>query len=238
LVDDVSVQVGKGRPYNIREDINFPDIDTHFLVYPIRGSLKKYSCDKIYLDRTNLNRNCSVYTEPNAKGACYKNSFGDWKCGMTDAASKLTSEYMPPPGSGNAAPSTKPTAQNNGQIKNAAPPKTAVGTGNRDADGYAKPDFSAMEQWYEIVRYEYAPLEHNLYVYIKPKVDYTNRPTEFRMEFRDRDGVLLQDITVSPIHQMPGTREGAVGETLKVYIRTPPEKLLGQVATAKLVKVE
>ena len=98
LVENVTVQIGKGRPYNIREDINFPDIDTKFPVYPIRGSLTKYDCGVIYLDRSNLNRNCSVYNHPNAKGACYKDSFGDWKCGMTDASRQLIAENQAPTG--------------------------------------------------------------------------------------------------------------------------------------------
>ena len=40
FVEDVKVQVGAGRRYNPREDINFSGIDTKFLIYPIRGSYK------------------------------------------------------------------------------------------------------------------------------------------------------------------------------------------------------
>ena len=203
LVENVTVQIGKGRPYNIREDINFPDIDTKFPVYPIRGSLTKYDCGVIYLDRSNLNRNCSVYNHPNAKGACYKDSFGDWRCGMTDASRQLIAENQPPPGAAKTAPKDKPTAQNN-------QPNTETQAENKDESGYAKPDFSALEKWFEIVRYEYVPLEKTMYVYLKPKVDYHNRPTEFQMEFRDKDGILLQDREVSYFHLMPGTNAAVV----------------------------
>ena len=176
LVENVSVQIGKGRPYNIREDINFPDIDTKFPVYPIHGSLTKYDCGVIYLDRSNLNRNCSVYDQSNAKGACYKDNFGDWRCAMTDASGRLIAENQPPPGREvvKTAPKDKSTAQNN-------QPNTETQAENKDEPDYPKPDFSAMEKWFEIIRYEYVPLEKTMYVYLKPKVDYRNRPTEFQM---------------------------------------------------------
>ena len=230
LVENVTVQVGKGRPYNIREDINFPDIDTKLPVYPVRGSLTKYSCGVIYLDRSNLNRNCSVYDQPNAKGACYKDSFGDWRCAMTDASGQLTAENQPPPGAVRTAPKDKPITQKN-------QPNTDAQAENKDDAGYAKPDFSALEKWFEIVRYEYVPLEKTMYVYLKPKVDYRNRPTEFQIEFRDKDGILMQDREVSYFHQMPGTNEGSVGDTVKVYITTPTEKNLGNIASAKVVRI-
>ncbi len=230
LVENVMVQVGKGRPYNIREDINFPDIDTSFPVYPIRGSLTQYDCGVIYLDRSNLNRNCSVYSQPNAKGACYKDNFGDWRCGMTDVSKQLTAENQPPPGAAATTREDKQPAPNK-------QPNVEKQTESKDENGYAKPDFSALEKWFEIVRYEYTPLEKTMYVYLKPKVDYHNRPTEFQMEFRDKDGLLMQDREVSYFHQMPGTNEGAVGETVKVYVTTPTEKNLGNIVSAKVVRI-
>jgi len=84
FVDDVKVQVGAGRRYNPREDINFSGIDTKFLVYPIRGSYKSYQCTAIFPDRTNTNRNCTLYTAPKATGACYKKDFGEW-CGKSNS---------------------------------------------------------------------------------------------------------------------------------------------------------
>jgi len=230
LIENVAVQVGKGRPYNIREDINFPDIDTKFPVYPIRGSLTKYDCGVIYLDRSNLSRNCSVYDQPNAKGACYKDSFGDWRCAMTDASGQLTAENQPPPGATATTTKDTKTAPNNQS-------KVEKQAENKDENDYAKPDFSALEKWFEIIRYEYVALEKTMYVYLKPKVDYHNRPTEFQMEFRDKDGILLQDREVSYFHQMPGTNEGAIGETVKVYVTTPTEKNLGNIVSAKVVRI-
>ena len=149
---------------------------------------------------------------------------------MTDASRQLIAENQPPPGAAKTAPKDKPTAQNN-------QPNTETQAENKDESGYAKPDFSALEKWFEIVRYEYVPLEKTMYVYLKPKVHYHNRPTEFQMEFRDKDGILLQDREVSYFHLMPGTNMGAVGETVKVYVTTPTEKNLGNTTTAKVVRI-
>src|ERR1700761_2204098 len=44
LYDEVTLQTGKARPYNIREDINAPNIDTTIPVTPVRGSFKLYQC--------------------------------------------------------------------------------------------------------------------------------------------------------------------------------------------------
>ena len=163
LVEDVKVQVSKGRPYNIREDINVPNIDIKVLVYPIRGSYKRYSCDPTRPDRTNYKRNCTIYTAPNATGLCYKDTFGDWHCGMTDARTgDYTDRDVPPPGGAIDQPKDEKTVINkNQQNKDTqqAENKTAE---NKDENGFPKPDFSALEKWYDIVRYEYQPLEQKL----------------------------------------------------------------------------
>src|ERR1700730_1888341 len=50
--------------------------------------------------------------------------------------------------------------------------------------GQPKPDFSAMEKWYEIVRYEYSdPYDRTLNIYFKPKMQ--SRPYYFNVEYRD-----------------------------------------------------
>jgi len=235
LIENVTVQVGEARPYNPNEDINFPNINTKFPIYPIRGSFKKYICDPIYLDRSNLNRNCSIYNYPNAKGACYKDNFGDWSCGMTDATtSELVESDAPPPTGAKQtkAPVDKKITQKKDKPRAQDKPKAET----KEETGYPEPDFSAMEKWFEIVKYEYPePTGREMYIYLKPKVE--NPPTEFQMEFRDKDGLPLQDKEVSYFHLMPGTNEATVGEMKKVYVQTPGEKALGQVVTAKVVRV-
>ena len=234
LVEDVKVQVSKGRPYNIREDINVPNIDVKVPVYPIRGSFKKYQCDPIRNDRSNLNRNCNIYTAPNATGLCYKDTFGDWHCGMTDARTgDFTDRDVPPPGGATTATKNTKTTDKNQPNNDAKQAENKTETdANKDENGFPKPDFSALEKWYDIVRYEYQPLEQKLYVYVKVKSDV--RETEFFMEFKDKDGILLQDRTQSQFGNMPGRGFAEVGDTVKVYLVTPREKILKQAVSAKV----
>ncbi len=237
LVENVSVQIGKARPYNIREDINFPNIDTKFPVYPIRGSFREYVCTPIYGDRHNLNRNCWIKEEPNAKGACYKDSFGEWDCAMTDAlTSHDTDRDVPPPGGAKQtnAPVDKKNGQNNQQNDDRKPAENKTEAAGRDANGFPKPDLSALERWYEILRYEYEPIEGRLNIVLKPKVE--NRETEFLMEFKDKDDILVVSRDYTHFVHMPGSMDAKVGDTVKVYVYTPRENILKQAVSAKAVR--
>ena len=86
LVENVTVEVGGGRPYNPNADINVPEINVRLPIYSIRGSLTKYQCYEVNPNFTVSapGKNCSRYEEPKAKGDCYKTTFGDWRCTMTD----------------------------------------------------------------------------------------------------------------------------------------------------------
>ena len=82
LLENVQVQVGKGRAY-LASDFNFPNIDNTEPLYPIRGSFDWYVC---HINEVGFppGRNCNIYKEPSATGYCFKTSFGDWSCGMVD----------------------------------------------------------------------------------------------------------------------------------------------------------
>jgi len=86
LVENVRVEVGGGRPYNPNADINVPEINVRLPIYSIRGSLTKYQCYEVNPNFTVSapGKNCTRYEEPKAKGDCYKTTFGDWRCTMTD----------------------------------------------------------------------------------------------------------------------------------------------------------
>jgi len=86
LVENVKAEVAAGRPYNPNLDINFPEIDVRFPVYPIRGSLTSYQCYAVNPNFTVSlpGKNCIRYEEPQSKGFCYKTTFGDWRCHMAD----------------------------------------------------------------------------------------------------------------------------------------------------------
>lgn len=164
----------------------------------------------------------------------YRNSFGEWE--MSKENERITQEKDEHQDGGTAkAPVAANPNKGGGQINT---PKTenkiAV---NQNTDGHPVPDFSAMEKYFEIVRYEYPePPEREMTIYIKPKVDFRQRMTAFHMEFRDKDGVLVQDPSVSWIccsTQLGDTETGQVG---KVTVQVPSEKDIKKVVSATVTR--
>ncbi|MGI8788151.1 MAG: hypothetical protein ACR2HG_10360 [Pyrinomonadaceae bacterium] len=237
LVEDVKVEVGKGRPYNPSADFGDPGIDVKSLIYPIRGSYKSYQCMRLYSDKTNTNRNCNYIDNPNAQGSCYRREFGEWKCTFTDYNSKTIAENVPPPG---AAKQPAPTADRK-TAPNNQPPKNEPQTENKIADnqaGLPAPDFSEMEQWFEIVRFEYpTPPNRKMTIIFKPKTEIGDRADRFHVEFFDKDGILVQSWDSSIMYSSPfsDTEKGAVG---KVEAQVPYETLWKQVKSVKVVRTK
>ena len=96
LLEDVSLDVGKGTPFReLGRDSRPSDGDPDGKVYPIRGSLKRYQCREPSKIMDDAGKNCTIYEEPKATGICYRTTFGDWSCNMGDLnTSKL---YRQPP---------------------------------------------------------------------------------------------------------------------------------------------
>ena len=89
LVENVKVnEVGGGIPYQaIRGQYSWDQVDVNYPVYPIRGSLVSYQCRNLVNEYVGPpDANCATSNEPNASGHCYKTTFGDWKCFMSDPA--------------------------------------------------------------------------------------------------------------------------------------------------------
>jgi hypothetical protein len=86
LLENVKVEIGKGRPYQPTDKAH--KLDPSKPVYPIRGSYDKYQCDalnpKLGMKGRNLGDNCFVYPNPKAEGICYISTFGEWDCIMSD----------------------------------------------------------------------------------------------------------------------------------------------------------
>lgn len=98
LIQDVTVQVGRGRPYNASQDaMDMPNIDVTVPVYQIRGSFKQYQCGEASEYMQNIGKNCTLSDNPNADGLCYKTEWGDWVCKMTDAHGKTIAKEVAPP---------------------------------------------------------------------------------------------------------------------------------------------
>ncbi|HEX9202192.1 MAG TPA: hypothetical protein VF865_21720 [Acidobacteriaceae bacterium] len=91
LLDNITVEVGAGRPYQVSE-MSIPEIDPSKLVYPIRGSFDRYQCsDPAHASQdargnsvSPPGKNCSLFLAPHATGICWRTTFGDWDCTMAD----------------------------------------------------------------------------------------------------------------------------------------------------------
>lgn len=111
---------------------------------------------------------------------------------------------------------------------------TELGVKPNSNDEYPTPDFSAMEKWYEIVKYEYdfftEPLLPRLYFVVKPKV--VNPPTYFKMKFADKDEVALLNYQVHGI-RLPIE----VGEPQRIYGMAPKEKDMPKVKSIVISRI-
>ena len=100
LVENVKVEIGKSRPFSSWSDVGNQDIDHSQPVYPIRGTADKYQCQPPggppYPPK---GKNCAVRMASPFQGICYKTTFGDWSCPVTDAENPLkgVQANMPPP---------------------------------------------------------------------------------------------------------------------------------------------
>lgn len=101
LLTGVTVQIGTARGFLYEQDSGRSQIDVRAPVYDIRGSFTQFQCDKpnraagAYV----ATHNCNVYPQPQAAGACYRDTFGDWHCAMVGSrlASASQIQYQMPP---------------------------------------------------------------------------------------------------------------------------------------------
>jgi len=79
LFQDVKVQMGAPRAFIMATDNGLSEADVNAKVYPLRGSFTAYGCRYIS-NMAPAGQSCGVSPVPDAKGWCWKTSFGDWKC--------------------------------------------------------------------------------------------------------------------------------------------------------------
>jgi len=96
VVEKLELQVDKATTL---EMVNIPDAAPNTPVYPIKGSFVLYGCTAISTSPLTYNKgkNCTVKTQPNASGWCYKNVNGDWRCEMVDTRNRTVQMDLPPP---------------------------------------------------------------------------------------------------------------------------------------------
>jgi hypothetical protein len=98
LLEEVQVtEVGNAAPGDPRI---FADIAAGQPVYPIKGSLVRYGCERegrnVAWGRADPGVNCATFHEPNAVGHCYKMNSGVWNCQMSDLRPRMTPRVAPP----------------------------------------------------------------------------------------------------------------------------------------------
>jgi hypothetical protein len=156
---------------------------------------------------------------------------------LMDIQGEVIEDHIPPPGGKKQNVTDEQKTQPKTDVQTANTKTTPVI--NKDANGFPKPDFSEMEDWFEIVRYEYpkAP-DRMMWIYFKPKVEGSKRPYIFYVEFRDKDGILVQSADASPMCCSSELMETANGETAKVRVQLPLESLMKQVTSVKVIRAK
>ncbi len=86
LTENVKVQIGKSRPFERGDGSG--NVDVNQPVYPIRGSFSYYRCYPVNSAHPS-GQNCKKTEQPNAEGLCFKTTFGDWKCTMSDIQTRV-----------------------------------------------------------------------------------------------------------------------------------------------------
>lgn len=246
LVENVKVEVGGGIPYAaIMGQRSLSEIDVKHPVYPIRGSLLRYQCQNRLTAARLPDANCNTSNEPKATGYCYKTTFGDWRCYMNDPAANNAANIrhdVPPPkgeknvGGNQTMPNDKPADTKNVKqpvetksTKQTAGTKEQPDTSQRNEDGFVKPDFSEMEKYFEIVKYDYNPVDGRVSFVVKAKKQ-TNIFNWYLTAY-DADGVKVSDTGFNGNVVSP-----AIGEPTRIYSFAPNEKDIKRVTRIAIAR--
>ena len=240
LVENLKVEVGGGVPYSaIMRQRTLNEVDVTQPVYPLRGSLLRYQCqDRVTAARV-ATANCNTSHEPNATGYCYRTTFGDWSCYMNDPAASDPANVrhdVPPPGAV-TTPAANPPAlsppdrntQRPSAPKDNKPTTGAKAGVERDENGLVKPDFSELEQFLEVVRFEYNPIDGRFTMVVKAR-----KPTnifKWSLVAYDADGVKISETSLNGNVVTP-----EIGEPTRIYSFAPNEKDIRRVTRIAFVR--
>jgi hypothetical protein len=104
LVTNLKVQVaGVPHPANqLVKELTAARMDPREPIWDIRGSFTIYRCDAlaslIAQNAFARTHNCWVSDQPTATGYCYKDTFGDWHCGLIGSLINWRTNSLPPEG--------------------------------------------------------------------------------------------------------------------------------------------
>jgi hypothetical protein len=207
LIEDLTnIQVGGSRPFSHNTD-SVQDIDVTAPVYPFRtGSYKSYQCAAVY--KGNQGYNCNIYPYPKGTGGCRKSTFGDWNCTLDYQSvdrSQVQNNVPPPTSAKGAATSGANTSAQNGN-------QTAAAKTGANENGLPAPDFSEMEKYFQIVRYEYSPADHSMNLLLK--MTKKTNICDWELTFYDADGVKVTDTSKFVGNQ---TCSPELGEPTRAY---------------------
>ncbi len=96
LAEHATVQVGRGVPFREAGLYETGNIDPNGKVYAIRGSYDQYLCTPLSRYGAVRGHNCAAWHETHATGYCYRTTFGDWKCNMSDLDAQIIDNQPPP----------------------------------------------------------------------------------------------------------------------------------------------
>lgn len=172
----------------------------------------------------------------------YRNSFDEWEMGKEGEEIKQEKDTHQQGGTAKAPSAEKAPATGNRPAKENTAPNTTSEDARKEAavaNGQPKIDTSEMDNYYEVVRYEYPmPPSTEMYLYLKPKVDVSQRP-QFYIQFRDKDGMLVGEqnqygngIGTTPLYNT------SIGETGKAWVYIPSEKEMQKVVSAKIIRIK
>lgn len=234
LVENVKVQVGGGVPYAaIIGQRSLSEIDVKYPVYPVRGSLLLYQCQNRLTAARLPDANCSTYNNPKATGYCYKTTFGDWRCNMNDpaanSAENIVHDVPPPKGANNPADTNPKQTVKPKDMKQNVETKNEQDAAERDEDGFIKPDFSEMEKYVEIVKYEYNPIDGRVTMVVKAKKEINIY--RWYMTAYDADGVKISELSLNG-----GSIPLPLGEPTRIYSFAPNEKDIRRVTRIAIVR--
>ncbi|MGI8788152.1 MAG: hypothetical protein ACR2HG_10365 [Pyrinomonadaceae bacterium] len=170
----------------------------------------------------------------------YRNSFGEWEMGMENEETKEEKDEHQPGGT-TKVPGANNQPRTGAQTTKTDQPKADTTAENKDdaQNWQPKIDFSEMEKYFEVVRYEYpTPPANEMFFYLKAKVEQGARPA-FYIQFRDKDGILVgaQNDYGNGI-SMTKVFYTAIGETGKASAYIPSEKEMEKVVSAKVVRIK
>ena len=101
-------------------------------------------------------------------------------------------------------------------------------------NNYPKPDFSDIEKWYEVVKYEYGDIEggdNSLYFWLRTKSD--NRPY-FYAYYYDKD--VVKSNPWATICEGNCYTNITIGTVLKYHTTTPAETEMEKVVSVKMIR--